>query len=66
MRHTHASHQNRQFDMTGSFWRAVATLNENFGSLGFLIIGLFVFSWLGSAIFYRLKGFDELETSSGG
>jgi hypothetical protein len=46
--------------------RRCRTFSWRWPSLGFLIIGLFVFSWLGSAIFYRLKGFDELETSSGG
>ena len=50
-----------QLDMTGSFWRAIAALGDNFGSLGLLIIGLFVLSWLVSVIIYRFKGFDELE-----
>jgi len=32
--------------------------------LGFVIIGVFIFSWIGSMIFYRLKGYDRLEAST--
>ena len=39
----------------------VGNLNNNFGTLGFVIIGIFVLSWVGSVIIYRVKGFDGLE-----
>jgi len=45
----------------GPFWEGVATLNDNFGSIGYLIIGVFVLSWIGSLTFYRFKGYDALE-----
>ncbi len=49
----------------GGFWRAIAALNRNFGSLGFLIIGLFIASWLVSMLVYRLKRYDEIEVTRG-
>ena len=53
-----------QFNLTGGVWDFVGTLNDNFGTLGFVIIGVFIFSWIGSMIFYRLKGYDRLEAST--
>ena len=44
------------------FWGAVGALNDNFGALGYLVVGVFVLAWLVSAIIYRLKRFDEIET----
>ena len=41
--------------------RIAADLAENFNSLGFAIIGLFVLCWLGSFAIYRWKRFDEIE-----
>lgn len=47
--------------LTGPFWTLIAALNENFGTLGYLIIGIFAVSWFGSVMVYRLKRFEELE-----
>ncbi|HZH40908.1 MAG TPA: HoxN/HupN/NixA family nickel/cobalt transporter [Gemmatimonadales bacterium] len=47
--------------LTGGFWRMITTLNGNFGSIGYLIIGVFVVSWILSVGIYRLKGYDKLE-----
>ncbi len=46
----------------GGFWGAIGTLNDNFGMLGYLIVGIFVVAWLISFVVYRLKGFDKIET----
>ena len=43
------------------FWDAVGALNDNFGALGYVVVGVFVFAWLVSAIIYRLKRYDEIE-----
>ncbi|MGA8098425.1 MAG: HoxN/HupN/NixA family nickel/cobalt transporter [Candidatus Cybelea sp.] len=43
-----------QFQLSGGVWDAVRTANENFGMLGFIIICLFVASWLVSLGVYRL------------
>jgi len=41
--------------LDGRFWRAVGALNDNFASLGYLIIALFALSWLVSALVWRLR-----------
>jgi high-affinity nickel-transport protein len=54
----------RRFALDGAFWRAVGALNDNFGALGYVIVLVFVVSWAGSVLLYRLKRYDELEPSS--
>ena len=51
-----------QWQLHGWLWRAVARLNGDFGTIGYLIIGLFLASWLVSVAVYRLKGYDRYET----
>lgn len=41
-------------------WGVIAALNENFGALGYLIIGIFGVSWVVSVLVYRLKGYDAI------
>jgi nickel/cobalt transporter (NiCoT) family protein len=53
-----------QLNLTGGFWDLIGSLNDNFGTLGFVIIGVFVLSWVGSVIIYRVKGFDRLESAT--
>jgi nickel/cobalt transporter (NiCoT) family protein len=50
-----------QLNLSGGVWDLVGNLNNNFGTLGFVIIGIFALSWVGSVIIYRVKGFDRLE-----
>ena len=47
--------------LKGAFWGAVATLNDRFGMLGYLIVAIFAASWILSVLVYRLKGYDRLE-----
>jgi nickel/cobalt transporter (NiCoT) family protein len=47
--------------LEGWFWRAVARLNDNFGTLGYFIVGLFALSWIVSIAFYKWRRFDDLE-----
>jgi high-affinity nickel-transport protein len=53
-----------QVGLTGSFWDAIGALNNNFNSLGFAIIGMFIAAWVVSALIYRYKGLDDLEIRS--
>jgi high-affinity nickel-transport protein len=53
-----------QLNLTGGFWDFIGSLNDNFGTLGFAIIGVFVLSWVGSVIIYRVKGFDRFEPTT--
>ncbi|KAF1032845.1 MAG: High-affinity nickel transport protein [Pseudomonas sp.] len=50
-----------QLDMQGAFWRFIGALNDSFGMLGYIIIGIFAASWAISALLYRLKGFDRID-----
>ena len=52
-----------QLKLEGPFWAMVGALNDHFGSLGYLIIAIFVASWLVSVIVYRLGRFDMLESA---
>jgi high-affinity nickel-transport protein len=53
-----------RFHLIGTFWNLVGKLNDNFGLLGYCIVGLFAFSWLVSVAVYRWRGFDSLELSA--
>jgi nickel/cobalt transporter (NiCoT) family protein len=50
-----------RLNLDGPFWLFVGALNDHFGSLGYLIIAIFVASWLISVAVYRLARFDRLE-----
>lgn len=54
-----------QFHLTGGLWGWVGKLNDNFGVLGYCIIGLFAFSWIVSIAIYKWRRFDELEFGAG-
>lgn len=45
----------------GGFWGAIGSLNDNFGMLGYLIVGIFVAAWLISYVVYRVNRYDEIE-----
>lgn len=49
------------FGLTGTFWGAMSALNDNFGVLGYGIVGLFVASWAASVLIYRLNGYHRLD-----
>jgi high-affinity nickel-transport protein len=52
-----------KLQFSGPFWEAVGELNDNFGLLGYVIVGVFAVSWLCSVVIYRWKRFDTLETA---
>ena len=52
-----------QFGLTGGFWDFIGKLNDNFGTLGYLIIAIFAVSWLVSMAIYRAKGYEKLTIS---
>jgi high-affinity nickel-transport protein len=53
-----------QLHLGGVFFSLIARLNNNFGVLGYFIIGLFAFSWILSITIYRWRRFDHLELAS--
>ena len=50
-----------QLHLTGSFWDAIGSLNDDFGTIGYFIVGLFAASWILSLAFYKWRRFDDLE-----
>ena len=53
-----------QFKMHGAIWDMIGSLNNNFGVIGFAIIGVFVVSWAVSIIIYRMNRYDEIEVNA--
>ena len=49
----------------GGFWGAIGAINDNFGILGYVIVGIFLVSWLVSFLIYRTKGYDAIEATPG-
>jgi high-affinity nickel-transport protein len=47
--------------LEGPFWRFVAALGDNFGLVGYSIVGFFVVSWIVSYLLYKANGYDEVE-----
>jgi high-affinity nickel-transport protein len=50
-----------ELNLQGRFWDRLNDLNNNFGLLGYGIIGIFAAAWVVSFIVYRLKKLDEVE-----
>jgi high-affinity nickel-transport protein len=46
--------------LQGGFWEAVGSLNDNFGNLGFSVVGIFITAWIVSIAVYRASGYDKL------
>jgi nickel/cobalt transporter (NiCoT) family protein len=52
------------FKLEGPFWEAIGSLNDNFGVLGYVIMGVFGLSWLVSVLIYRAMGYDSLDVEA--
>ncbi len=52
-----------QLGLDHGFWAIIGSLNDNFGMIGYVIIGIFVLSWLVSILIYRIKGYDQIEVT---
>ncbi|MDQ2809185.1 MAG: HoxN/HupN/NixA family nickel/cobalt transporter [Chloroflexota bacterium] len=50
-----------KFNLTGGLWNWVGNLN--FEVIGYLIIGIFVVSWVGSTLIYKIKRYDDIEAT---
>jgi high-affinity nickel-transport protein len=47
-----------EFNLSGGIWDFVGSLD--FGVIGVAIVGVFVASWIGSTLIYKLKGYDAM------
>nr|WP_321985921.1 HoxN/HupN/NixA family nickel/cobalt transporter [uncultured Lichenicoccus sp.] len=48
-----------QFRLSGRFWHGIDGLNDNFGSIGFIVIGVFIAAWIAAVLVYRYRRLDE-------
>ena len=53
-----------KLDLHGVVWDTIGSLNDNFGVIGFVIIGVFVMSWVVSIVIYRMNRYDEIEVNT--
>ena len=49
--------------LKGVFWEWVGAINDNFGTLGYIIVGIFAATWALSVLIYRWKGYDAIEVT---
>jgi nickel/cobalt transporter (NiCoT) family protein len=52
-----------ELNLAGPFWDPIAALNNNFGTLGYVIIGIFIASWTVSVLLYKMKRYDDIEVT---
>jgi high-affinity nickel-transport protein len=50
-----------QLKLQGSFWATMDALGDNFNLFGFVIIGIFVLSWIISVVIYRMNDYDSID-----
>jgi len=43
---------------------ASSSLNDNFGILGYMIVGMFIVAWLISYVVYRVNRYDEIDVTA--
>jgi nickel/cobalt transporter (NiCoT) family protein len=53
-----------QLNLKGALWDTIGSLNDNFGMLGYIIIGIFALSWIASVVIYRAKRLDDVQVGS--
>lgn len=52
-----------EFNLSGPFWNQVNFLSgDAFNNLGYVIVGLFLVSWLVSTLIYKVKRYDDIGT----
>jgi high-affinity nickel-transport protein len=50
-----------QLGLSGGVWRFIGNLSENFGIIGYIIIGVFIASWGISTIIYKVNRYDDIQ-----
>lgn len=50
-----------KFQLKGEFWNGIGNLKNNLGTLGYFIVGLFVFAWMASVMIYKWRRFDKID-----
>jgi high-affinity nickel-transport protein len=50
-----------QLRLTGGVWDFVGTLSGQLGTLGFVILGIFIAGWGAASLVYKLKRYDDID-----
>jgi high-affinity nickel-transport protein len=50
-----------RLDLKGGLWDGVGQVSDNFGVLGFAIVGLFALTWAVSSLIYKMRRYDRHE-----
>lgn len=50
-----------KLDLEGPFWDFFTMLSDHFGTIGYVILGTFVFTWIFAVVFYKYGPIKELE-----
>ena len=53
-----------KLQLEGWFWGGIGAVNENFNTLGFIVIGVFAASWAASVAVYYARGYDRIEAKA--
>jgi high-affinity nickel-transport protein len=53
----------QQFHLKGVLWNSMTRLSSSLGTLGYFVVGLFVFGWIISVAIYKWRGFENVRTS---
>ncbi|KAF8973422.1 hypothetical protein BGZ46_009912 [Entomortierella lignicola] len=51
----------QQLNLQGSFWDFFVMLSDNFGLIGYVIVGLFILTWIIAVLVYKYGPIKELE-----
>jgi high-affinity nickel-transport protein len=54
-----------ELDLHGWLWDTMSAINEDFGTIGYAIIAIFIVAWLVSTLIYRVSRLDDIEVSHG-
>lgn len=50
-----------KLDLEGPFWDFFTMLSDHFGTIGYVILGTFIFTWIFAVVFYKYGPIKELE-----
>ena len=48
--------------LAGGLWASVGAMEGHFGTLGYLVVGIFVVTWIVTILIYRMMGYHKIPT----
>jgi high-affinity nickel-transport protein len=53
-----------KFALQGPLWRFIASLSDNLGLVGYLLVAFFIVCWLASYLLYKFSRYDDAQISA--